>query len=189
MKLILITLFNPQHSNYILSTCNQYKTIGMFYCFSLIFRNPAYMLYVQNISIQSSPISRAQWPHVAGGCHTGQGSSGGKREGFSSLALYFYEPGIWLQKRGVFCQSGSGITCSFVLYSRQLCGCYSCTCWKQDLKVSLCLNHLEQQIALQVSCFTCSYLPQVGTHPNQNHEGRSNHKASAGVGGHPNGYI
>ena len=38
---------------------------------------------------------------MASGCRKGQSSSGGDREAFSSLALYFCEPEVHLQKHGV----------------------------------------------------------------------------------------
>lgn len=107
-------------------------------------------------------------PHVAGGCHAGQHSSGGKRRVFSSLASYCCEPDMQLKQRGVFCQAGSGITYSFALYGKQWSGCYSCTRRKQDLTVSLCPKPSEQQIVLHISCFTCVHLSQVDIQLSQN---------------------
>lgn len=40
--------------------------------FILSLWNPLYILYLQHISVQISPISRAEWPHVGSGHHTGQ---------------------------------------------------------------------------------------------------------------------
>lgn len=53
---------------------------------------------------------------MAGGYQIGQCSSGSNREGFVSLALYFCEPDIRLQKHGLFSVSPAHTLLAPLLY-------------------------------------------------------------------------